>query len=374
MPICWPFFENCFHYRFFDIASVQAILVMFGIAALIGMFLFLPRKYVSFAFWWMVGVNIFKALIWMQDFRLRANQHYMLFFVTIVFLFFPQKRKLIPLLIILFYFWAGTVKWNYEWLSGSALIVDPLWIHGMWIPIACAYVIVLECVLIFGLMSKKRWLQISTFIQLLLFHLVSVTVVGFFYPMLMFALLMIFPLIYVISPEKESLWSYFRRGCLAVSTYILLLVFSLLQFVPIVILGNEKVTGEGRLFALHMIDAAPICDGAITLKFADGRQQEITLPLEGIQTRIKCDPIVNFSHARWHCFKKEDDSDFIDLDLKYDARQGSDPELLPLVDISNLCSQNLQYTMFGRNEWILNSYDQISLHSDRMKANLVDKY
>ena len=50
----------------------------------------------------------------------------MAFWACFVYLLIPGKRDAVRLLLVLFYFWAGTLKVNWEWISGAALY-RPLW-------------------------------------------------------------------------------------------------------------------------------------------------------------------------------------------------------------------------------------------------------
>lgn len=352
-PLCWPFFESCFQYRFLDPTGVYQMFLIFGIAAAVGVFLFIPKRWVTAAYWWQVGLNVFKILIYVQDFRMRMNQHYMLFFVTLVFLFMPNKRNAIRYLLVFIYFWAGTLKFNYEWISGAALYGNPLFVWGWRVPYACVYVIFLECLFAFGVLSKNRWIFWGALLQLYFFHFVSWQVVGAFYPLLMYFLISIFPLAYFSEWKSPapSLWHSLIRRQQPFSTYVLLAVFSFMQLIPVLMPGDSKVTCEGRLFALHMFDAKVYCEGQMILKFKDGTTETVAIPLKET-FRIRCDPGVNFSRAKWNCWKHRDDPNFLDLDIAYAARLAHETDMRPLVDIENFCSQKLSYDMWRSNDWI----------------------
>ena len=279
---CWPFFENCFAYRPFTAEQIHGIILAYGLIAFIGVPLFLSRKYCAWGYWWLVLTTAFKTLIYVQDYALRMNQHYMLYFMTLVLLFLPHKRQLLRIAMVLFYFWASTLKFNVEWLSGEAMHTPPLGIPWRLLPAACAYAAILEAFIVWGTLAADRRIFWFAFSQLFLFHVVSWKVVGYFYPTLMFALLSIFVLTALIPDpcEPKSLLRSLFTGKQPKSIYLYILFFSALQMVPVVMPGDEKLTGEGRLFALHMIDANIRCEGAITLKFKDGTSQEIPIPLK----------------------------------------------------------------------------------------------
>jgi hypothetical protein len=71
------------------------------------------------------------------------------------------------------------------------------------------------------------------------------------------------------------------------------------------------------------------------------------------KTRIKCDPVVNFSQAKRLCAEHRDDPNFQDLDLVYAARRAHQPAMRPLVNLHDFCAQNLSYSLLRPNDWIL---------------------
>ena len=83
----------------------------------------------------------------------------------------------------------------------SADVADP----GVGVVAACAYVIVLELVVSWGLLARRAWIFWAAFAQFLLFHALSWQVVGFFYPLLMFAILTIFPVSRLVEPAGSAL-------------------------------------------------------------------------------------------------------------------------------------------------------------------------
>jgi hypothetical protein len=352
-PVCWPFFEDCYKYRFFNPFEIQVILAVFGACAIFCAYLFLRHKNVAVAYAWLIILNIFKMALLFQDYRLRQNQHYMLFFVTFVYLFLPNKRNLLRYTLVLFYIWAAGLKLNAEWLSGKALYHAPLWIHGRWIPIACAYVLVLEFFISWGLLSANKFIFWLSFAQFILFHIVSWPVVFYFYPLLMIGLMAIFPLTYFIKVKDrpQSLIHTLARFKEPASTYIFIAFFSMLQLVPRAFPGNSAITGEGRLFALHMFDAQVVCSGEMVLHYKYG-SRKISIPFPN-GPRIKCDPIVYYSKASQYCYKNHSNPSFIDLDIYYSARLSSQPVMHPLVSISEFCGRHLRYHMLKHNDWIL---------------------
>src|SRR5436309_1795448 len=172
-----------------------------------------------------------------------------------------ERDDALRVLVTLFYFWAGTLKLNWEWISGAGLY-RPMWpFSGGGVVAACAYVIVLELGVAWGLLAGRAWIFWAAFAQFLVFHALSWQVVGFFYPLLMFAILAIFPLSRLVPPRDppEGLLTALCRGREVWPVYARAALLPLLQLIPYAFPGDRTLTGQGRLYALHMFDARATC-------------------------------------------------------------------------------------------------------------------
>lgn len=354
-PICWPVVPECQRLR---VLPPGGLVALFGayLAAAVGVgALFLSARRVAWAYWSLGLLNALKLGIMLLDFRLRMNQHYMAFAATAAFLFVPGKREALRVLVVLFYVWAGTLKLNWEWISGAGLY-RPVWLFtGVGIIVACLYVIVLELVVSWGLLARRAWVFWAAFAQLIVFHVFSWPVVRFFYPLLMFAILAVYPLCRGIVPRDppEGLLASLWRGRQRWPVYATAAVFSFLQLTPHAFPGDHAITGEGRLYALHMFDARTVCTGYATLRGADGAATRRDLKLN-LDARIACDPIVFYNRARNLCRARDAERlAFRDLDLHLWARRATDPALQPVIAIEGFCARNLRYNPFWHNAWIL---------------------
>jgi hypothetical protein len=354
MPICWPFFEECHRFRVLGAGAVRAFLWGYLATAVAALALSWRTRTVTPAYALLVALEAVKVLVIVQDYRLRLNQHYMAFFVAATFLFLPGKRRALPYLLIAFYFWAGTVKLNREWLSGAALYRrEALWLPDALVPAACAYVVALELVLVFGLLARRRWVFWGTLGQVTLFHLMSWPIVGFFYPTLMLALVAIFPLARHLAPAREPpTVGSLLAGREAPPTYATLAGFSLLQLVPYAFPGDPAITGEGRLFALHMFDARVVCEASLTLHDGRGGTQRVRVQTDRGSIRTRCDPIVHFNVARAFCREGAASGRWRDLDLSLRSRRSTEPALRPVVEIERFCAANPTYDLWRPNPWI----------------------
>src|SRR5205085_60897 len=157
-------------------------------------------------------------------------------------------RRLLPYLITFFYLWAALLKFSPEWLSGVWTYgKTPLGMPDALVPAASVYVLVLELVLVWGLLSRRAWLFWLTFAQFVLFHIASWNVVGFFYPLLMFGILALFPLLRWLprdaatgseaSPCPPLGIRSLLSGAEPRAVLATLAVFSVLQLLPLLLPG-----------------------------------------------------------------------------------------------------------------------------------------
>jgi hypothetical protein len=357
--ICWPFFESCYQCRFLGPESITLIVVAFGVASCVNATLFMDRPTAKAGYWLLLICTIWKAAILLLDYRLVMNQHYMAIAVTIVYLFLRSRERAIQYLVVCFYFWAGLLKLNTDWLFGAALYGRrPFGMPEALIPWACAYVIVLELAIVWGLLSKRPIVFWLSFAQFMLFHLGSWWVVGFFYPLLMACLLSIFVLSRLPTSTIRSQPVVGLRSVLMGAehplTYVLLVGFTSLQLVPRLLPGNPSLTGEGRMFALNMFDAPVFCHASVTLRSA-GRSSTYPLRVPYLQPRIQCDPIVFREAVEGMCRtirSSKTANSPSDIDLRLESKRASDATTHVIVDVHSMCSAPIQYHVLQHNQWI----------------------
>jgi hypothetical protein len=353
-PICWPLVPGCAAWRVLTAAQASVLLAGFASAACLVAAAFAVRRLVGAAWAGLLLLNLVKLALLAFDYRLRHNQHYMALFAAAAFLLVPGKRDALRALIVLFYFWAGTLKLNWEWISGAALY-RPLWfLTGVGVIAACAYVVVLELVISWGLLAERAWVFWTTFAQIVLFHVMSWAIVDFFYPLLMFALIAIYPLARLVPRPgaRVGLLGPLMRGTVGRGSYAMVATFSILQLVPHAYPGDQAVTGEGRLYALHMFDAKVECEAYADVRAANGTVRRLNLR-RGLLVRIDCDPIVLYGRARNLCEHRSQLADDVaELDLRLRARRTTDPILHEVIDVPRFCARRLRYDPIRHNPWI----------------------
>ncbi|MCC7538637.1 MAG: hypothetical protein IT379_20600 [Deltaproteobacteria bacterium] len=361
VPICWPFWESCHEHRVLDARGVLALECVYFFVSFVSIVLFAQKRTVHAAWWVLLATNALKLAIVVQDYQLRLNQHYMAGLATLVFLFFPGKRDLCRLAVVGFYFAAGLVKLDHEWLSGAALVGE-LWLfRGAALPWACAYVVVLELAIVWGLLARHRWVFWPALAQIVVFQLFSWPIVGFFYPTLMYCLLALFVLVRFVpapgasaatDPAPHPVVALARRRAPR-STYAYVVGFALLQVVPLLFPGDSALTGEGRMFAIHMFDALAVCK-AYAMVHLPGRERRPVRVLGREVARIRCDPIVVWNRAKALCRTRHRGArPFEDLDLYLDARRRSERAFSRIIAYRSFCTRTPSYDLWRHNAWIL---------------------
>ncbi len=302
----------------------------------------------------LLAATLLELLLHSLEYRTRSNEVYMFNAALAVFLLAPrQKPQLLQALLACFYLWAGLLKFKAEWISGAALYINPIFIPAFLIPASCVYVLVLETVFIWGLFSNSARVRWLVFLQLLLFHAISWSVVGWHYPLLMFTLLSIYPLVWLREPGALLSWTSLSTGAAPRrSIAITAALFSLLQLPAYTIFpGDSSLTGEGRLFALDMFDTQPICEGGAILHQADGGARMVPLIDPLLKSRRRCDPLVLFSKAKDLC-AAQGGGDVVSIDVRVDARRKSDPVLHPLIRAQDFCNPKVAYSIWHHNDWL----------------------
>lgn len=347
-PICWPYFQNCAGLvRFIEPHSTLLFIVfcVLSCTALIG---FIGRNAVL-GYWGLVGATAFKFLMLSLSYRFMGNYHYMSFLVILVFLFWPAKKITISFLIVGFYVSAATLKFNTEWLSGASLLA-PLPYGEPWKSWSLLAVLPLELFISSFFLFRNPWLFWVGSVCFLAFHLISWFVVGYFYPLTMFLLLSIYILNRLLNPPVGYV-QLLRQSPHKAAVLATLGLFILAQMVPYVKGGDGALTGEGRAFALNMLDATSECQNFTVARFQSFSQVgQLKIPRLG--TRIRCDPVVYHSVLMQQCQERMKDPAFLDMDFALLARRSTSANWSQIVTEKDVCRTPLKLSMWPINDWI----------------------
>ena len=68
---------------------------------------------------------------------------------------------------------------------------------------------------------------------------------------------------------------------------------------------------------------------------------------------IRCDPVDYECRARKICSMNRRNTHFGGLDLLLETKRATDLFYTPVLDIKDFCNQNIKYSMFSTNDWII---------------------
>lgn len=350
-PLCFPIFPNCDLFR--DSLSAQmwmVILCLYLFISLITVFLFLNREALGWAFGLLTFLNVFKLGLHLSNYNFMGNYHYMVYIVSFLYLFLPHKKLMIKCIIVAFYLAAGCLKFNVDWLSGAALIA-PAFIQGKFLTVSLYYVVFLEMVLVFGLLSQTTWIRWVTLIQLTTFHIFSWHIVGFYYPTIMFCLLSLFFIDEFYNLKYKLQAPDYLRGLLSGQEprqlYVVLILFTLMQVIPYIYVRDPSLSGALRLTSLNMFDSKTECQ-SLMIAHKEKASIHIDSPLKNLGTRLRCDPLIFLNQAHQLCRRNKIHPEFTKLSFSLMSKRTTDIHYHKILDIADICQmRNPLWAEFG---------------------------
>jgi hypothetical protein len=364
-PICWPFFQSCTDYRFLSESDARLLLKVYGALGVVNAILFGSRRVPRVAYLGLVALFGTKLALYLQDFSAMGNYHYMSLVADFVYLFLPAGPRMLPLQIVAFYYSAGLIKFNTEWISGASVPSD--WIAGLriyrmiyWTPAYAVpfsiYGAFIEVVIVFGLLARNRWVFWLAFLHVVGFHAFSWGIVGYLYPCIMFCLITAFPLARLFpAAGEESIFEQvaplWRSPRAHVPELAFLSLFAFLQVYHRLLPGDSAVTGQGRLYGLNMLDATTDCVSASYVKLG---KELVSVSYEkkgsNFEVRAWCEPYAYFFRAKSFCREYGHRPDFGGVSLHLLSKRRTDPSYYPVIAEDDICG--LEYSSFFPNAWI----------------------
>ena len=345
-PVSWPNFPSWLEIR--SANFWYAYLVVCGLIWAISIFCFVLNF--KTGYWALLTLFFMKTFLGLQDYSFMGNYHYMPAVIIGLYLFSPIKKLMIPVFIVLFYFFAGLLKLNVEWLSGKALLSPVpqfLQTFGTWNFI---FVIYLELVISWLLLMPFRKLRNLALVLLILFHLISWHWVGYFYPITMLCLLSYFLLTWTLEPEHEIL-----KNTRSLSHYpmLIIIIFCISQVVQKIQPTDSTLTGDGRIIGLNMYDAQSECFQFGVVR-AGTDQWEISNGVSRESLRVRCDPILYIDQMKRICDEFNINNQKGEVSYYQIAKRKSESTFTQTVAIENFCSNPVRFSLFGWNKWINN--------------------
>lgn len=363
LPLCWPQFPFCNDLRsFWTETTVSVHVILIAALGLLGIGSFLSQR-TRLGYFALAAGTLLKVFVQIQDFRFMGNYHYMPYWLIAIFLLIPNKRTALPWMIVAFYISAGSLKFNQEWLSGATLL-RPSFLPLELVRPLLLYAILQECLIVFGLVAQHKWFFRFAFLNFVAFHLFSWHIVGWFYPVVMFFVLSIFPLLRRESESffsiEELLKSPRKFPKMAGAT---LGLFAVINIYPHFLSGEAALTGNGRMLGLNMLDVMPTCRHNMFLRYKKSGGEletvEWTNALPSLATRIKCDPIVFWNLANNLCRSESENKEFVNLDMALIAKRQTDPAYRRIFAVRDFCTKGSAPNIFLPTPWVESESEEV---------------
>lgn len=272
-----------------------------------------------------------------------GNYDYYDLVLLAVMLFLPYRRFFVRLAFVTLYFLAATIKIHEGWYLGQYFTSLqnglPIFGTGVLAIVLTQLVIVMQMIDGWFLLSKKRLYQQIAFCYFLLFHLYSILLVAWRYPVSDLPILI--TLFYLFRPYDIEVPKINRSSLMG---YAFILCMFVLQAIAILIPGDQKLTLEGNYFGLYMFEANHQCVISFAIQNNDGTQ--FTTKYHSDDARNRCDPYKFwFTATRNWCL----DPRVLSVKMVEDHSINGGP-FYRIVDEENICAQ--RYSPFTHNTWI----------------------
>jgi hypothetical protein len=343
---CWSFFQKC--HEIVPIPELPHSYFYTGLMAfLLGIHLFVAiscfkKKWLQ-AHFFLLMIMCYKFLF---HFVLRDTgyQNFEFFMQIPAFVFLFSKDKILSLRWVWssLYFFAASVKFHESWIAGTyftsmnlGLPLVPLSLTVL----VSQSVILFEIFFSFGLVSKNFFYRQISFWLWVLFHLYSVFLVGYFYPIR--GLVYLFCFFYPLNKREDFKPKGFNKRPALVTLFLVL--FSL-HFLPLMKTQDTKFTFEGLGSSFFMFDSNHQC--FIKTRYYDKDQNVLhSEKYYFLDSRSRCSPWHALQRIQFLCEKLKAHSAY----YTHDHSINGNP-IYRMVDEKQACQ--LEYNFFGGNSWI----------------------
>jgi hypothetical protein len=259
--------------------------------------------------------------------------------VVLAFLIVPRKLYFARRIWVLMCFLAAGMKFDDTWILGTyftSLELGMPWVPDRLAIFACWAVIAMELVTPWLLLSPIRRRRLSALGIWLAFHVYSLILVGFEYPLYCVPVLLA---LFLPEPEADDHVPLRRKRELA--GWAILAALFVLQSLPTLISGfDKKYTLQGKKFGVNMFIANYQCMNEFQISNSGGeRRSEVRSSVSAV---IRCDPYYWYHRLKWLCRQGQ-----VDWRLLSSVNGGPFYEI---VNQKNACA--LDYKIFAKNEWL----------------------
>lgn len=331
---CYPFFPQCLKISFDEPYLIKYLLIVYiALSALFFIPLLLKRNRIAmFVFLLLFAI---KTFIFISRYNIMGNYHIMHLSLIVGILLCYGESALYRIIVVLQYFFAGLLKINIEWLSGAAMVSYPRILPEFLFGPTLVYVVVLELVLIWGLLSQNHLLRRLTLLQLVIFHGYSYFIVGYFYPAVMLGILL--P---VLIEEWYSLkinWSFDFKNKIFYPCYAFILLIIIWNSASKFGSHDPAKDGQVRYFSLNMLDAKTKCNLKLIEVFPDKTVKTLNIPTLASAIRVWCDPVIYEGYLKKLCDDPEFKKSNSKLNFHLETRRYTEGKFESVRETKDVC-------------------------------------
>ncbi len=345
MGLCWPHFQDCNFLRFFDAFPQSYESVLFYTLIFVAL---------SFQAFWMSQKKWHKAvfvaslvLVWQiyafffLSYSIPANYEYFHMSLSIVFLWSSHKEYFCKRVLILLYVLSVTLKWQESWTLAtyfSPLTLGLPFFSKEALPIATNFVILLEtlCPLLLTTGRKQR----VVFWALMVFHLYSIVLIGYRYP-----IHSMLPLWILFYPKQNHLSTQSSFGLKSSVGWLSLMFWFVWQLPHMYYSDENKWDLRAYKYGVGMFEANHQCFSQIRVLYKDGHEELSEDTSRAAQKR--CQVYATFYFLKKQC---QEDTNIERIEWLY-AHSVNDSAMKKQVDTKNVCELN--YNWPESNDWVI---------------------
>lgn len=344
--VCLPWFQNCEALYFFHgepLSYGQNTFYAFLAGIILASALAAWRER-----WALAHVLLLPPLLWKITYvallthSAQVDFEYFHIPPLLVFLFARHKLFFLRRSWVLVYLLAATMKFNESWIVGNyftSLSLGMPWVPNALVPWITNAVALFEIISPWLLLSANKNLRYGSLALWILFHLYSILLVDFRYPLHCTPLLLA---LFLPQPQENESKPLFGRA--HAFGWLLMAALFIVGLLPRLIPGDKLYTLQGIKFGVGMFDANHQCVSEAQIQFASGETRSLTEPSGSGMSR--CGPYPIFFRMKQRCEKEGVTA----IRWTFLSSVNGGP-FYKLVDTANACA--LEYKPFGRNDWIL---------------------
>lgn len=324
---CWQYFPDCEVLHFPSKIFWLIYFILYLILSVTTATAFYQNK-IRHAYYLLATTTALKIFFLVVDRSFMGNYHFMHILYGMIYLFFPKKQIGLKVLLVWFYLAAGILKLNMEWLSGASLGFSFYFLPAALQFVPFAYVVILELLFSWGLFSNNKWIRWSVFLQFVIFHLVSYYWVGYYYPSIMLALLMVFPLSWLSQKRDDPPGK---------SAIILVSILSLFQIYSHFGKEDPALYTYRRPISMNMFDARSVCTNNFYIH-QNNKTVVYNPNLKYLGPRVWCDHGLLLNQAKNICQEKKSDPKFQSMDIVLLSKRTTDIQFQEVLNIRDVCT------------------------------------